>query len=102
VRDKPAWKYYYESRNQVYHRLHVTRPGPERPVPRHLTVRVRARRAGRSVTRLAAGAVWHERHGRLRKLLMVGRGMVDGLLGRLGRTVVPDRPDRPMIGKPGA
>jgi hypothetical protein len=23
---KPAWKYYYEARNQVFHRLHVQRP----------------------------------------------------------------------------
>jgi GT2 family glycosyltransferase len=91
---KPAWKYYYEARNQVYYRM-VTQNVEVEPRPKWLTWRVRAGRAARSVGKLAARAVVRERRQRLRKLTMVGRGTVDGLRGRLGRTVEVDVADRP-------
>ena len=36
---KPAWKYYYEARNQVYYRLYVQHTSTS-PVPYHLLRRV--------------------------------------------------------------
>lgn len=93
---KPAWKYYYEARNQTYHRLRVQGSDGEARVW-HLTRRVRYWRAARSVGKLAVRAVWRERDGRLRKLWMVGRGAVDGTRGRLGRTVAVDLAHRPVI-----
>jgi hypothetical protein len=93
---KPAWKYYYEARNQVFHRIHVQRPSTK-PVPYHLRVRVRAQRAARSVGKLAARAATREHEQRVTKLVMVGRGAVDGLFGRLGHTVSADTADRPTF-----
>ncbi len=92
---KPAWKYYYEARNQVYYRL-VTQRLHSKPVPSHLTRRVRAGRAARSVGKLAVRAVLREHTQRARKLTMVGRGTFDGVRGRLGRTVPVDESDRPL------
>ncbi len=94
---KPAWKYYYEARNQVHYRLYVQRP-PTTPVPENLTVRVRSWRALRSVTKLGVRAVAREHDGRVAKLAMVARGTFDGLRGRLGRTVAVDDADRPVPG----
>jgi rhamnopyranosyl-N-acetylglucosaminyl-diphospho-decaprenol beta-1,3/1,4-galactofuranosyltransferase len=94
---KPAWKYYYEARNQVYHRLHVQRPFTD-PPHRHLRLRVRAWRSLRAVAKLGGRALLRERHQRVRKAAMVGRGAVDGLRGRLGVTVPVDAPDRPVVG----
>lgn len=94
---KPPWKFYYESRNQVYHRMWVQRPHGQRPVPRHLTVRVRARRAWQKVWRLGARALLKERTGRVHKVGMVARGAFDGVRGRLGETVPLGEPDRPEI-----
>ena len=91
---KPAWKYYYEARNQVYYRM-VTQHVDTKPLPKWLTWRVRAGRAARSVGKLAARSVVRERHQRLRKFGMVGLGTVDGLRGRLGRRVAVDVADRP-------
>lgn len=93
---KPAWKYYYEARNQVNHRMHVQR-SPKRPPPHHLKVRVRVWRSASAVLRLAARAVARERDHRIAKVTMVARGTVDGVRGRLGRVVVPDEPDRPVV-----
>jgi GT2 family glycosyltransferase len=92
---KPAWKYYYEARNQVYFRMVTQRVAVETR-PKWLTWRVRAGRAARSVGKLAVRAVVRERRQRLRKLGMVARGTVDGLRGRLGRTVAVDVADRPQ------
>ena len=100
--EKPPWKFYYESRNQVYHRLWVQRPCGQRPVPRHLKVRIRARRAWQKVWRLGARALFTERTGRARKLAMVVRGAFDGVRGRLGETVPLDEADRPEIRQPDA
>jgi GT2 family glycosyltransferase len=95
---KPAWKYYYEARNQVHYRLHTQRlPKDERP-PRHLKWRVRVWRAGRSVCKLALLSVFRERRGRARKLAMVALGTADGLRGRLGITIRTDDSHRPDIG----
>jgi GT2 family glycosyltransferase len=93
---KPAWKYYYEARNQVFHRLYVQRTSAT-PTPRHLKLRVRAWRAGRSVAKLAARVTLREHEHRTKKLAMVARGTLDGVRRRLGHTVVADDPDRPMV-----
>jgi GT2 family glycosyltransferase len=93
--DKPPWKYYYEVRNQVYYRLYVQRAGDRRPIPRHLRLHVRAWRASRAVTKLALRVVVREHDQRAKKLVMVARGTADGLRGRLGHSVLPDRSDRP-------
>lgn len=95
--EKPAWKYYYESRNQVFFRLHVQRPEGAIPDMPHLTRRVRGARAARAVGKLVVRAGLRERSGRPQKLLMIVRGTLDGLRGRLGRTVVPDDPNRPLV-----
>jgi rhamnopyranosyl-N-acetylglucosaminyl-diphospho-decaprenol beta-1,3/1,4-galactofuranosyltransferase len=95
--EKPAWKYYYEARNQTYYRLHTQRVAAPRPRPRHLRARVRWWRALRSLTRLSARAVTRESHGRGTKLAMIARGTYDGVRGRLGITVIADRSDRPLV-----
>jgi GT2 family glycosyltransferase len=93
---KPAWKYYYEARNQVFHRVHVQRDH-ERPHRRHLRVRVRLWRSAKSVAKLAVRALRKEHTDRLSKFRMVLRGAWDGLLGRLGRTVPVADGHRPVI-----
>ncbi len=98
--EKPTWKYYYESRNQVFHRVHVQGAGGRSPIPRHLTVRVRWYRAGKAVTKLAARAILREHTERGAKTAMVLRGAVDGLRGRLGLTVPLGNPDRPVLVSP--
>jgi GT2 family glycosyltransferase len=94
-REKPAWKYYYEARNQVHHRLRVQRVQGQ-PVPRHSKLRVRAWRATRSVSKLGSRALFVDRTDRVAKVSMVLRGTYDGLRGRLGRTVSPDSAHRPL------
>jgi rhamnopyranosyl-N-acetylglucosaminyl-diphospho-decaprenol beta-1,3/1,4-galactofuranosyltransferase len=93
---KPAWKYYYEARNQVYFRLHTQRT-PERPRPENLLLRVRAWRALRSVWKLAARVVAREREDRLHKLACIARGAVDGVRGRLGKTMAVTSGHRPDL-----
>jgi GT2 family glycosyltransferase len=99
---KPAWKYYYEARNQVYHRLYEQRPSASerlvRPRPRHLQLRSRLWRSVRAVSKLAGRAVLREHEDRRAKVAMVARGAFDGSRGKLGRTVVPDSADRPTVG----
>lgn len=99
-RTKPAWKFYYETRNQVYFRIHVQHQAETGPRRRFLTVRVRWWRATRVVVKLGLRAVLREPDGRGRKLAMVLRGARDGLGRRLGRTVAVDVADRPLA--PGA
>jgi GT2 family glycosyltransferase len=94
---KPAWKYYYEARNQVYYRLHTQRPRRREPVERFRTRRVRWGRAARSVSKLATRAVVREHEQHLRKVAAVARGTRDGIAGRLGRTVPADVADRPRL-----
>jgi hypothetical protein len=94
---KPAWKYYYEARNQVYYRLHTQRPHRGEPVERYRSRRVRWGRAARSVGRLATRAAVRERQHPVRKMASVVRGTIDGISGRLGHTVAVDDADRPRV-----
>jgi hypothetical protein len=68
-RGVPVWKYYYEARNMLYLHLHVMHRVGWYP---------------RNLGRLVARAVLRERRGRLRRLWVIGRGLFDGLSGRLG------------------
>ena len=83
---KPAWKYYYEARNQVYYRLVTQRP-PSKPVPRRLTARVRAGARRVRVGKLAARAVLRERTQRCGSSRWSARHRRRRCAGRLGRTV---------------
>ena len=69
TRRVPEWKYYYEARNMLYLHLHVMRRVGWYP---------------RNVTKLVARAALRERGGRVRSLIAIGRGLVDGARGRLG------------------
>jgi hypothetical protein len=93
---KPAWKYYYEARNQVFHRLHTQRVPRSERVHRSLTLRIRSWRAASATTKLATRALVRERDDRLRKALLVARGAADGVRGRLGQVVAVDSADRPV------
>jgi rhamnopyranosyl-N-acetylglucosaminyl-diphospho-decaprenol beta-1,3/1,4-galactofuranosyltransferase len=94
---KPAWKYYYEARNQLYFRWRVQLPNPRAtdPKARRRARRKRAREGARAVSKLALKAAFREHDQRWHKLAMVGRGACDGARGRLGRTVPVDESDRP-------
>ncbi len=70
----PPWKYYYEARNNVYV---------------HLYIRHGRGRWPRKLAGLTLRALLREDEGRLLRLKMIGRGVVDGLGGRLGRRVEP-------------
>lgn len=75
---KPTWKFYYETRNIVFYRFHlqIARGGwPKRRM---------ARRAVTAVAKAAARVVRDEPE-KTRKLVAIGRGVLDGALGRLGR-----------------
>jgi GT2 family glycosyltransferase len=72
----PPWKYYYESRNTVYW---------------HFRMRHGRGRWPRKLTGLVARALIKEHDHRLLRLALVGRGIGDGLAGRLGRQVNPAR-----------
>ena len=96
TRSKPAWKFYYETRNQVYYRIHVQRQPETGPPRAFLTRRVRWYRAGRVVAKLGVRAAFQEPDGRVEKVRMVGRGVRDGLAARLGRRVPVDGADRPL------
>lgn len=79
---RPPWRVYYETRNSTWFRLHIQR------TPHSF------RRWLVTVSRLAAASMRDApRHKNLAALV---RGLRDGLLARLGRTVVPPTPD----GKP--
>jgi rhamnopyranosyl-N-acetylglucosaminyl-diphospho-decaprenol beta-1,3/1,4-galactofuranosyltransferase len=75
---RPAWKYYYETRNAVYFR--VTIQGG-----------TRIRRLRRALAR-TVGRILLREDRKIHKLRMTWRGYRDGRAGRLGRTVpVPSR-----------
>ena len=79
---RPMWKYYYEARNMLYLHLHLMRRVGWYP---------------KNVTKLVARALFRERgRRRLTSLLAIGRGLVDGLRGRLGVTfpIEPMREER--------
>lgn len=65
----PMWKYYYEARNMLYLHLHLKRKVGWYP---------------RNLAKLVGRAVLRERGRRLRCLATIGRGLFDGVLGRLG------------------
>lgn len=72
VHGNPPWKYYYESRNNVYLHVHVMQN--VRRLPKKLALTV-----GRALIR--------EEQGRAVRLLMTARGVADGFRGRLGKRV---------------
>ena len=92
---KPAWKYFYEARNEVYHRLWTQQADGVRPVRHHLKLRVRVWRASRATMLLAVRALVIERDQRARKVWLVLRGAYDGVIRRLGRTIPADEAHRP-------
>jgi hypothetical protein len=65
-----------------------------------LKLRIRAYRAGKSSAKLLGRAVLIEHDERMRKAGMAIRGITDGLLGKTGKRVDPDRSDRPTAAKP--
>jgi GT2 family glycosyltransferase len=67
--DLPTWKYYYEARNMLYYHLHI--------------VHIRGRYF-RNISRLILRAALRQKHGKLRCLTAIARGLYDGLFGRLG------------------
>jgi rhamnopyranosyl-N-acetylglucosaminyl-diphospho-decaprenol beta-1,3/1,4-galactofuranosyltransferase len=77
---RTPWKTYYEARNSTYYRLHVQRRWP-----------IGALKLLRALTAILLSAL--RETPRLERLLMFGKGVVDGLFGRLGRRVEP-RPTR--------
>lgn len=87
-RTKPAWKFYYETRNMVHYRLNVQVPAggsPWRCIRRLL----------RTVTR-TTGRVLLREDDKVTKLKAIARGIIDGVSGRLGiREDVCDVVQRP-------
>jgi GT2 family glycosyltransferase len=79
----PLWKYYYEARNMLYLHLHVMHRVGWYP---------------RNVSKLIGRALVRERGRRAACLLTIGRGLVDGALGRLGMRF----PVEPMHEQPSA
>jgi GT2 family glycosyltransferase len=75
-RMKPAWKFYYETRNFVHYRIHVHIPAGGSPARC-------ARRLCRTLIRTTGRILIREDH-KLVKLLAVARGISDGIAGRLG------------------
>ena len=65
----PTWKYYYETRNIIYLHLHVMRRVGWFP---------------RKFAHLMGRAFWRERSGYLERLVAIGKGVLDGVIGRLG------------------
>lgn len=72
IHGNPPWKYYYETRNNVYYHVYVKR---------------NVRRLPRKLIFGLARAVFRERQDRIVKLAMIARGVLDGLLRRLGKRV---------------
>jgi len=70
----PPWKYYYEARNVTYYRLHLRRVRGKLP---------------RKLLMLTGRAVLRERDRRALRVVMIVRGVFDGVAGRLGRRVDP-------------
>ncbi len=73
---KPAWKFYYETRNLVHYRLHVQ-------VPAGSSVWRCTRKLLRTVWR-ATGRILLREDDKAAKLRAVVRGISDGVAGRLG------------------
>ncbi len=71
----PTWKYYYEARNSVFF---------------HLRIKHSMRRLPRKLVLLCGRALFREHDRRAARLLLIGRGVGDGLRGRLGKRVPVD------------
>jgi rhamnopyranosyl-N-acetylglucosaminyl-diphospho-decaprenol beta-1,3/1,4-galactofuranosyltransferase len=69
---RASWKYYYEARNSVFYHLHIRR--------------ARQWKMCRSIALLSAGIMLAPD---LRKVLLVAKGVLDGILGRMGKRVDP-------------
>ncbi len=67
--DLPTWKYYYESRNMLYYHWHIMH---------------RTGRYPRNFVRLVGRAAVRQKQAKLRSLLAIVQGSVDGAFGRLG------------------
>jgi len=65
----PTWKYYYEARNMTYLHLHIRRKLGRYP---------------RNIVQLIGRAIIRDPEGKGRKLAAIGRGLFDGVWGRLG------------------
>jgi hypothetical protein len=65
----PVWKYYYEARNMLYV---------------HLYVKKRIGYYPRNIAKLFGRAVLREPDGRWVRLMAMGKGLADGVRGRLG------------------
>jgi rhamnopyranosyl-N-acetylglucosaminyl-diphospho-decaprenol beta-1,3/1,4-galactofuranosyltransferase len=76
---RTAWKTYYEVRNSVYYRLYVQRRWPIGPA-----------KLIRALTIILLSSLIQA--GRREQLSMFRRGLIDGLLGRLGKRVRPPEP----------
>ena len=74
---EPDWKIYYETRNTVYYRIRIQRGRRAWKIVRYL-----ARRVGRIVQQPPPRGT---------RFKMLGVGLLDGLRGRLGKTVDPPR-----------
>lgn len=76
---RPTWKFYYETRNTIWYRIHVQKSGAEGIA-----------KLSRSVARLTGAAVLEGfKSGSWTRLRFVFRGVWDGFRGRLGRPIVP-------------
>jgi GT2 family glycosyltransferase len=67
--DIPAWKYYYESRNDLYYHLHIKR---------------RVGRYPKKITSLVLRALLRQKKDRIACVGAICRGLYDGALGHLG------------------
>jgi rhamnopyranosyl-N-acetylglucosaminyl-diphospho-decaprenol beta-1,3/1,4-galactofuranosyltransferase len=81
---RPGWMLYYEVRNTLWYRFHV----------QDTSWRRRGSRAFYVVSATLLRTLLAEDR-KLHKLGLIVRGAVDGLRGRLGRTVVPPAPPAP-------
>lgn len=79
---RPPWMFYYEVRNTLWYRLHV----------QDTSWRRRGSRAAYVLTAAVLRTLLHEDR-KLYKLRLIARGIVHGLRGRLGRSVVPPVPE---------
>lgn len=85
---KPDWKYYYEFRNSVYTILYRRR---------HLPLVQRLKILAFKLTRQIKS--WTNDEGaRGKALAAICRGVLHGLLGRTGKTALPESGDRPQAG----
>jgi GT2 family glycosyltransferase len=83
---RPVWHYYYMPRNAIY--VYTRRRS-------HIPRGQRAKRLSWFLYRFSRRIFTVEGDRRLKRVALVGRGVVDGLLGRLGRRVPTSDAGRP-------